>query len=70
MGIAQSSDLDDFLDDAEEFDGLEVDSLAEERRHRRTARNRQKSWRDLEEYLENKRLKRALAEYYDEDYGD
>lgn len=69
MGIARSSEIDDYLDDADDMDGMDLERLIEDRKTRRAAgpRNRHGRWRDLEEYLEARRLKQSLTEYYDED---
>ncbi|MGD8379248.1 MAG: hypothetical protein PVI37_04855 [Gammaproteobacteria bacterium] len=72
MGIARSSGLDEFLGDAEDFEGEELDSLMEEqlsrKRERKPSRTRQTHWRDIEDYLENKRLRHQLKEFYEDEF--
>lgn len=71
MGIGRSSDIDEFLDDADEIEGGELDEMLDEdgnrRKVRKPVKSNKASWRTVEDYLENKRLKKQLSEYYDED---
>lgn len=72
MGIARSSEIEAFLDDADEYEGGDLEPLVEERRARRqqAAKSRYATWRSVEDYMDSKRLKKALSEFYEEDFKD
>lgn len=68
MGIARSAELDEFMDDAEDAGGNEfvTPGGADPKLRKSPAiRNNYASWRNVEDYLETKRLKKSLSEYYD-----
>jgi len=70
MGNARSGDLDEFLDDAEEFEGNEgneVDVDSRKRAKKPVKGPKTTAWRDIEDLHEAKRLKRALSEFYDDE---
>ncbi|HET9679774.1 MAG TPA: hypothetical protein VFP95_04335 [Gammaproteobacteria bacterium] len=63
MGITKSADNDDFFDDDFEDDGDETSPFDDAKRESRA------SWRNVEDYMEKRRLKQYLSEFYDdEDY--
>jgi len=68
MGMARTDDIDVFLDDADGDDSNGYDLLPEERRSRKPARQRYSSWRSIEDHAENRRLRRELADFYDDDF--
>jgi len=70
MGIEHSTELDEFLDDAEENGNGEfvaLDGAEQKTRKPAVTRNNYASWRNVEDYLETKRLKKSLSEYYDQE---
>jgi hypothetical protein len=70
MGNSRSGELEEFLDDAEEFEGnesSEVDVDSRKRAKKPVKGPKTTAWRDIEDRLEAKRLKRALSEFYDDD---
>lgn len=68
MGVSKGAEFDDFPD--EEFDGEDVAYIedAAERRRAAKARKSRNSWRSVEDYLENKRLKNQLSDVFDDDW--
>lgn len=68
MGASKGADFDDFMDDefADE-DFAFIEDVAERRRMPKARRASRASWRSVEDYLENKRLKRQLTEVFDDD---
>lgn len=68
MGLARSSNIDEFLDDADELEG-NYDALEERRTRKAAAKSRHASWRSIEDYQEERRLKMQLSEFYD-DFND
>lgn len=72
MANGRASDLDDFLDDSDDFEGgdafeIVVDEAGVKRRVKKPVKAKQASWRSIEDYLENKRLKQQLSEFYDDE---
>ena len=67
----RSGELEEFLDDAEDFEGndaQEADPDARKRAKKPPAKGpKTTAWRDIEDLHEAKRLKRALSEFYDDD---
>lgn len=60
MGITKSVESNDFFDD--DFEDDEMSDFDEKRENRA-------SWRNVEDYMEKRRLKQYLSEFYDdEDY--
>lgn len=68
MGLARSSDIDEFLDDADELES-NYDALEERRTRKASPKSRHASWRSIEDYQEERRLRRQLSEFYD-DFND
>jgi ribosomal protein S4 len=72
MATGRAGDLDEFLDDADDFEGgdayeIVVDDAGNKKRVKKPVKAKQASWRSIEDYMENKRLKRQLSEFYDDD---
>jgi hypothetical protein len=72
MANGRASDLEEFLDDADEFEGGDgyetvMDEAGNKKRVKKAPKPRQASWRSIEDYLENKRLKRQLSEFYEDE---
>lgn len=68
MGVSRSADFDDFIDDDLEGDDFAyAEEAAERRRTQKSKKNNKASWRSVEDYLENRRLKSQLSDVFDED---
>ncbi len=68
MGVSKGADFDDFID--EEFEGEDfgyIEDSAERRRASKARKSSKVSWRSVEDYLENKRLKRQLSDTFDDE---
>lgn len=67
MGVSKGADFDDFID--EEFEGEDFGFIedAAERRRAKARKSNKASWRSVEDYLENKRLKRQLSDTFDDE---
>ncbi|HEX7029665.1 MAG TPA: hypothetical protein VF254_03645 [Gammaproteobacteria bacterium] len=72
MGVTKGRDFDDFNEDDFEGDN-EVDPFgyiedaAERRRAAKAHRSNKASWRSVEDYLENRKLKRQLSDGFDDE---
>jgi len=67
MGVSKNTGFDDFNDDDFEGDDFAYIEDAAERRRASKARNHKVSWRSVEDYLENRKLKRQLSDGFDDD---
>lgn len=70
MGVAGNSDFDEFVDD--DFESEESFDYVEEAANRRRPQKQRKtkaSWRSVEDYMESRRLKRQLADAFDDDWN-
>ena len=69
MGVPKGADFDEFMDD--DFEGEDFDFIEDAAERRRPAKARKQArpadWRSVEDYLENKRLKRQLDDVFDDD---
>lgn len=70
MSISNHSDI-DYINDGDDYDARAFEKLLEPdregKRDRKSAKQRNShSWRAVEEYFDDRRLKQALREYYDE----
>lgn len=69
MGI-NHTDIDQYLNDADDYEGAMeklMESDQDGKRERKIHKPRDPaSWRRVEEYFDNKRLRQALKEYYDD----
>ncbi|HLU61108.1 MAG TPA: hypothetical protein VKZ99_02035 [Gammaproteobacteria bacterium] len=66
--MTENTDFDDFIEDdldGEDFEFLE--EAADRRRVQPKMRRNRASWRSVEDYMENKRLKNQLTDVFDED---
>lgn len=68
MGLARSSDIEDFLDDADDL-ARDYDTVEERRSRKSSHKSRHASWRSIEDYQEERRLKRQLSDF-DDDFFD
>lgn len=70
MGVSKGADFDEFLDD--DFEGDSFDYIEENAERRRPAKARKPGkaadWRSVEDYLENRRLKRQLSDVFEDDW--
>lgn len=69
MGVSDNADFDDFIEDdldGEDFAYLE-DSAERRRPQQKMRKANRASWRSVEDYLENRRLKNQLSDVFDED---
>ena len=68
MGVSKGADFDDFIDDDFEGDDFAfIEDAAERRRATKARKPNKASWRSVEDYLENKRLKGQLTDVFDDD---
>ena len=68
MGVTKGADFDDFAeDDYEGEDFAYVEDAAERRKATKARKSSKASWRSVEDYLENKRLKGQLSDVFDDD---
>ncbi|HEX6929521.1 MAG TPA: hypothetical protein VF267_09740 [Gammaproteobacteria bacterium] len=67
MGVSKNADFDDFIDDDFEGDDFGFMEEPSERRKASKARKSPKAWRSVEDYLENKKLKRQLSDGFEDD---
>ncbi|HEX6928739.1 MAG TPA: hypothetical protein VF267_05795 [Gammaproteobacteria bacterium] len=68
MGVSKGADFDDFNDgDLEGDDYAYIEDAAERRRTTKARKSNKASWRSVEDYLENKRLKGQLSDVFDDD---
>ncbi len=68
MGVTKGADFDDFMD--EEYEGEEIgyiEDAAERRKASKARKNNKADWRSVEDYLENRRLKRQLSDVFDDE---
>ncbi|HEX7046919.1 MAG TPA: hypothetical protein VF275_05060 [Gammaproteobacteria bacterium] len=72
MGVSKGADFDDFKDD--DFEGDHeadqfgyIEEAAERRRTMKAHKSKKTSWRSVEDYLENKKLKRQLSDGFDDE---
>lgn len=69
MGVSNGADFDDFMDDDYEADNFDdIEDAAEKRRPKARKPGRSADWRSVEDYLENRRLKRQLSDVFDDDW--
>lgn len=71
MGVTKSADFDDFVD--EDFEGEDfafIEDAAERRRQPKARKSNKVSWRSVEDYLENKRLKGQLSDVFEDDWNN
>lgn len=70
MGVSKGADFDDFMDD--DFEGEGFDYIEDAAEKRRPAKGRKagkpSDWRSVEDYLDNRRLKRQLSDVFDEEW--
>lgn len=68
MGVTKGADFDDFNDDDFEGDDFSyIEDAAERRRTTKARKSSKASWRSVEDYLENKRLKRQLSDGFEDE---
>jgi hypothetical protein len=68
MGVTKGADFDEFIeDDFEGEDFAYIEDAAERRRPQKARKSNKASWRSVEDYMENRRLKNQLTDVFDED---
>ncbi|HET7588536.1 MAG TPA: hypothetical protein VFL45_10715 [Gammaproteobacteria bacterium] len=64
------SDVDSYLNDADDYEAGIAEALIEQHENSgkrgRAAAKPRSSWRNVENYLEDRKLRQALKEYYDD----
>lgn len=68
MGTTKGVDFEDFSDDDFEGDDFAfVEDAADRRRTQKARKSPRVSWRSVEDYLENKRLKGQVSDVFDDE---
>lgn len=64
-----NSDVDSYLHDGDDYDAGLVDAMIQQGNPGKrppTGKGRTNSWRSVENYLEDRKLRQSLKEYYDD----
>ena len=70
MGVTKGTNFEEFLDDDFEGDDFGyIEDAGERRRGGKMRKPNKASWRSVEDYLENKRLKGQLSDVFDDELG-